>query len=346
MKKFLSLFLASLIFAVTLSGCNQPDTESEEISSSSEIVSSHETDTINVENQEITLSFPYGERIGIFTGTFQNGVPHGEGTFTTKNPEGTNWTYSGEFENGNFHGNGVIEWETGARREGTYKNAALSEGKIYNDDETLLFEGILEDGEEYTQNFMDYLSAIQNFNYGIFDQTETLFQNNPNYRDSSEYLEKISSMLPYQGEWESKINHIFISGWQIHHIHYSFSYRDEITNIYTFDLTLNNDGTLTKSNQHGQERGIISINENGELIESDKLNNEHNIVKISDSTNVPVMKEEPKIGMTEMDVILSTWGYPKKRNTTTTVNGTREQLVYDRGYIYLENGIVTAIQER
>lgn len=59
----------------------------------------------------------------------------------------------------------------------------------------------------------------------------------------------------------------------------------------------------------------------------------------------------PSIGMTAAQVreLPRPWGEPEDVNTTTTVRGTREQWVYsagkyERAYLYLENGIVTAIQ--
>ncbi|MFI2856782.1 hypothetical protein ACH6EH_06545 [Paenibacillus sp. JSM ZJ436] len=56
--------------------------------------------------------------------------------------------------------------------------------------------------------------------------------------------------------------------------------------------------------------------------------------------------DKPVIGLTATEVLTSTWGKPQKKNTTTTKNGKREQWVYGSGrYIYLEDGIVTAIQE-
>lgn len=59
----------------------------------------------------------------------------------------------------------------------------------------------------------------------------------------------------------------------------------------------------------------------------------------------------PSIGMTAAQVraLPRPWGEPEDVNTTTTARGTREQWVYSAGkyehaYLYLENGIVTAIQ--
>lgn len=56
--------------------------------------------------------------------------------------------------------------------------------------------------------------------------------------------------------------------------------------------------------------------------------------------------KEPRIGMTAEEVKKSTWGEPKSINKNTYEWGVHEQWVYsDYNYIYLEDGIVTAIQE-
>jgi len=57
-------------------------------------------------------------------------------------------------------------------------------------------------------------------------------------------------------------------------------------------------------------------------------------------------KPAPKIGMTADEVLKSTWGEPNDVNRTITATTTHEQWVYGGGcYIYLDNGIVTAIQD-
>ncbi len=66
-----------------------------------------------------------------------------------------------------------------------------------------------------------------------------------------------------------------------------------------------------------------------------------------ETTEKTPKKEEPRIGMTAEDVRKSTWGEPKNINKTTYTWGTKEQWCYSGyRYIYFENGIVTAIQER
>lgn len=50
--------------------------------------------------------------------------------------------------------------------------------------------------------------------------------------------------------------------------------------------------------------------------------------------------------MTASEVKASSWGSPNDINKTTTENGVHEQWVYGNGrYIYLDDGVVTAIQE-
>ncbi|OBZ18921.1 hypothetical protein A8L34_05065 [Bacillus sp. FJAT-27264] len=57
-------------------------------------------------------------------------------------------------------------------------------------------------------------------------------------------------------------------------------------------------------------------------------------------------KKPPHIGMTADELYESTWRSPKDINKTTNSYGTSEQWVYGNGrYVYLDNGIVTSIQE-
>lgn len=59
--------------------------------------------------------------------------------------------------------------------------------------------------------------------------------------------------------------------------------------------------------------------------------------------------KDPEIGMTAEQILESTWGEPSDINRTTTRYGASEQWVYNTysgtKYIYLDDGIVTAIQE-
>lgn len=51
------------------------------------------------------------------------------------------------------------------------------------------------------------------------------------------------------------------------------------------------------------------------------------------------------IGMTQADVLASSWGKPQKINRTHTTQRTREQWVYGNGnYLYFEDGILSSVQ--
>ncbi|HVX90297.1 MAG TPA: hypothetical protein VHC20_01535 [Candidatus Paceibacterota bacterium] len=50
------------------------------------------------------------------------------------------------------------------------------------------------------------------------------------------------------------------------------------------------------------------------------------------------------IGMSAAEVRASKWGSPRAVNTTVTALVRHEQWVYEKGYLYFDNGILTAIQ--
>lgn len=55
-------------------------------------------------------------------------------------------------------------------------------------------------------------------------------------------------------------------------------------------------------------------------------------------------KQGVRIGMSKAQVIGSMWGKPRKVNRTTTAYSESEQWVYDGGYLYFTDGVLTAIQ--
>jgi len=127
-------------------------------------------DLVVVENKEITITFIYGERIGLFTGALLDGKPSGYGTFSSSDTDGTEWSYTGFFDDGQFNGDGETVWETGACREGTYKNGSLIDGRFYADDGRLLYEGELGEQEEHTEEFIHFLINLE------FPQTDSFIR--------------------------------------------------------------------------------------------------------------------------------------------------------------------------
>lgn len=66
--------------------------------------------------------------------------------------------------------------------------------------------------------------------------------------------------------------------------------------------------------------------------------------KVEAQVRAAKKREGVRIGMTQDDVVASSWGKPRKINRTTTAYGVREQWVYDGGYLYFEKGILTSVQ--
>jgi len=55
-------------------------------------------------------------------------------------------------------------------------------------------------------------------------------------------------------------------------------------------------------------------------------------------------KEGVRIGRSKQDVLASSWGKPRKINSSHYAWGTSEQWVYDGGYLYFKNGVLESIQ--
>ncbi len=95
--------------------------------------------------KEITLSFPSGERTGNYSGETQDGLPHGKGSFSSANSEGTGWTYTGNWEMGVIRGEGETVWENGIGYRGSYERFELTHGQLFKG-ETVLYDGAFSTG--------------------------------------------------------------------------------------------------------------------------------------------------------------------------------------------------------
>lgn len=180
-------------------------------------------------------------------------------------------------------------------------------------------------------------------------------------------IKRCKKLLQYidslQGEWKiigqddgDACWHIIINGIEMNYLYYE-KYGDKVeeSNHNIYYLLLDDEGNLIAKELYSlQDREYsVKLDQSGrmiiERINSDLYHTKNIYAKVSDRTELPQIykkeTEDPKVGMTESEVYASTWGSPKKRNKTTTTYGTREQWVYNDGYIYFENGIVVAIQE-
>ena len=89
--------------------------------------------------------------------------------------------------------------------------------------------------------------------------------------------------------------------------------------------------------------GDVYCSSAGETATKDFEDENSRLTHLPDDYQEPV---EPYVGMTAEQVEDSTWGKPNDINKTTTQYGVNEQWVYSNDkYIYLEDGVVTAIQE-
>lgn len=155
----------------------------------------------------------------------------------------------------------------------------------------------------------------------------------------------------FQGEWhqiDSRYERLIITGKELNFVYESTIGEKEYCDVHTFYFGIDENDNLVVINKYSQTRYTILLGEDNILTitgiaEGSEI---RTYEKVSDSTEVPAEKVEPTIGMTESEVYASTWGMPKNVNRTTTETGEEEQWVYESGYIYFRNGIVTAIQEK
>lgn len=162
------------------------------------------------------------------------------------------------------------------------------------------------------------------------------------YKDSKSYLSILPQLAELQGTWEAEdgLQQIVFSGNKVINVYFPDSHK---TKVYTWDLALNNN---TIMNETGD---IYSIKNNKLHVKTTYSVGGSDVSiysKTSISTNIPEEKPSPRIGMTADEVKASNWGSPSDINKTTSAYGVSEQWVYDDyKYIYLEDGIVTSIQE-
>ena len=95
-----------------------------------------------VSDIEISIMTAGGMRTGTFSGYLIDGVPHGQGVFSTVSPQGNPWTYTGEFAYGLFNGYGITKWESGQRRVGYFRDGRIFNGRSYNDAGELGYETV------------------------------------------------------------------------------------------------------------------------------------------------------------------------------------------------------------
>lgn len=215
-----------------------------------------------------------------------------------------------------------------------------------------------------------YDLAVEYYNSGIYSKANLLFNEVSEYEDSVSYISNCEIMLEYEGVYKYSLlkdgEYYVIYGNTLS----KFDFRNESEGKATADID-----TMVLSEYEGQPclidemyadnqeysmitYYVLTTDENNqkciEVIHAFDKRNPSYYVATSKYTKEELIERTrksqdmttPLIGMTADEVLASTWGEPEKINRTTTVYGVSEQWVYSGNrYVYLDNGIVTAIQE-
>ena len=166
--------------------------------------------------------------------------------------------------------------------------------------------------------------------------------NIPTLEDAEQYRYKAISATAGDETWSQKKAHISLELIRLSdNEDISFSYYENEGAICIYDVLphqiVNEGATLIPT---GRE---YYLDEEGSLNSAREKYSE----RVEKRNEIDQHKSSPpKIGMTPSEVKSSAWGYPKKINKDEYAWGTTEQWVYDEGYVYFENGVVSAIQHR
>jgi hypothetical protein len=124
---------------------------------------------------------------------------------------------------------------------------------------------------------------------------------------------------------------------------------DYLNKVYNNRITvfLNGDGEKLLKNKYKEYLAEQKRIDEQRLAEERKAEQERK----AEERRIKAQKksEGVRVGMTEQDVLDSSWGRPDDINRTVTSYGTSEQWVYDRGgfnynFLYFDDGILTSIQ--
>lgn len=125
-----------------------------------------------VTEMELTmeLNLPNAPYAGIYTGEMLDGVPHGQGSFSTHNATGQEWIYTGEWSTGHMEGEGEMVWKDIGQKylgafqndmrsgpgqmymyyvllyDGVFEKDVIASGKMYDQSESLYYDGAFKEG--------------------------------------------------------------------------------------------------------------------------------------------------------------------------------------------------------
>ncbi len=141
MKKLMLLILASAL-ATSLCACGGSSSSTGTSSSSTSSGSSASAPATSTPKStqgmdyDTTLGLPGEDGTaetyavsGTYSGPLSNGIPDGEGVFTSEDVDGGTWTYKGEFSNGYFDGYGELTMSDGSIIAGAFEKGVYSPSK-------------------------------------------------------------------------------------------------------------------------------------------------------------------------------------------------------------------------
>lgn len=221
---------------------------------------------------------------------------------------------------------------------------------IFSEIETTISDSLLNEDDSTI-----YETAVEHLNDGDFSRARELFVYLDDYQNSKLYVGLIDFISDICGDYyfirAGNSKYTFqISSESVLVSNPKISYKEEYRKIscsdddeYGYKL-LAGDGYGTY--EFVKIGGVVYYRSFGDTFTNSEYFDETEYARLYRYDNGYIEPKDPEIGMTADEVRNSTWGEPKKINKTTTKYGIHEQWVYSaERYIYLDDGIVTSIQE-
>ena len=180
-----------------------------------------------------------------------------------------------------------------------------------------------------------YSAAVTRFDNGQFEEAKEAFSDIEWYKDSKEMIEKCEKGIEEEIKEEKYQNILSV-----------YKRMSSVTEE-EFNPAIIDAAYLSSISYKDSEKIYASMQRRQTAFEKEKREAE---AQKEQERLQELKRTEPYIGMTAEEVRRSAWGTPDEINRTTTKYGTSEQWVYegfnyDNKYVYLDDGIVTAIQE-
>lgn len=191
-----------------------------------------------------------------------------------------------------------------------------------------------------------YKIANDSYDKGDFEKAKQYLEKIERSPQVESMLQRIEVVSQFQGEWYAEYFNfgVCISGWNVEYYaldgdlsgkQFERKWDTEFVDSDFTDESLRIINPLTKHTMQ-----FIPVGNNV------KVNSEGYTFNLTRMQFKNAVILAPALGMTAEQVECSTWGKPTKINKTTATYGITEQWCYSNNrYIYLDDGVVTVIQE-